>query len=127
MPITQYKFQWEGIALPSADASDQDVALDLAGENVAQSSEDTILPVFPVLPNPSPLPASVAHGVFGTDEDQLPIDPTPEEIEAITAAHAEKLLDLHDVIIETELALAVRQDPHRWPLYQTKDQAVSAY
>jgi len=46
------------------------------------------------LPIPKPLPAAVAAGHFGTDERSKPINPSADEVYAITNEHAEKLIDL---------------------------------
>jgi len=47
-------------------------------------------------PSPSPLPASVQGGVFGVEEDGTPIEPEPEEVEAITEIVANELLEETD-------------------------------
>ncbi len=46
------------------------------------------------IPVPRPLPAAVAAGRFGQDEDGHPIRPAADEVRAITEQHAEKLIDL---------------------------------
>jgi len=46
------------------------------------------------IPVPRPLPAAVAAGRFGQDEDGRPIRPASDEVRAITEQHAEKLIDL---------------------------------
>jgi hypothetical protein len=45
------------------------------------------------LPVPRPLPAAVAAGNFGKDEQDKPIRPSPQEVREITESFAEKLLD----------------------------------
>jgi hypothetical protein len=49
------------------------------------------------LPVPRPLPASIATGAFGQDEDG-PVLPRADEVRAITERHAEKLIELLDAI-----------------------------
>jgi len=44
-------------------------------------------------PSAPPLPASVQDGVFGVEEDGTPVDPEPEEVETITDALADQLLE----------------------------------
>ena len=46
------------------------------------------------LPIPKPLPAAVTAGHFGTDERGKPINPSADEVYAITNEHAENLIDL---------------------------------
>jgi hypothetical protein len=46
------------------------------------------------LPVPKPLPAAVLASHFGTDERGKPINPSADEVYAITNEHAEKLIDL---------------------------------
>ena len=52
---------------------------------------------FPV---PRPLPASVAAGRFGYDEEHRPIRPAPDEVRAITENQVDKLIDLLDALAE---------------------------
>jgi len=47
-------------------------------------------------PSASPLPASVQAGVFGVEEDGTPVEPEPEEVETITDAVANQLLEITD-------------------------------
>jgi hypothetical protein len=47
-------------------------------------------------PSSPPLAASVQGGVFGVEEDGTPVDPEPEEVEAITEAVANELLEETD-------------------------------
>jgi hypothetical protein len=47
-------------------------------------------------PSAPPLPASVQGGVFGVEEDGTPVDPEPEEFEAITDGVANNLLEITD-------------------------------
>lgn len=46
------------------------------------------------LPVPRPLPAAIAQGRFGFDEQGRPIRPGADEIRAISEQHAEKLVEL---------------------------------
>jgi hypothetical protein len=48
------------------------------------------------LPVPRPLPTAVAAGRFGQDEEERPIRPDPDEVQAITENQAEKLIDMLD-------------------------------
>ncbi|MDB5325109.1 MAG: hypothetical protein JWM57_678, partial [Phycisphaerales bacterium] len=48
--------------------------------------------VSSVLPVPKPLPDAIAAGHFGQDDDGKPNRPQPEEVRAITEAHAEQLV-----------------------------------
>jgi hypothetical protein len=50
------------------------------------------------LPVPRPLPAAVAAGQFGREDDGKPVRPDPHEVRTITEHHAEKLVDLLDAI-----------------------------
>jgi hypothetical protein len=51
------------------------------------------------LPVPRPLPASIAAGRFGHDEDGAPIRPGADEVLAITDNHADKLIDMLDALV----------------------------
>jgi hypothetical protein len=55
------------------------------------------------LPVPRPLPASVAAGNFGQD-DEGPVRPQADEVRAITERHAEKLIELLDTLAQTHQA-----------------------
>jgi hypothetical protein len=46
------------------------------------------------LPVPAPLPAAVAKGVFGTDDNDDPIDPSEEEVHEISMQHGEQLSEV---------------------------------
>jgi len=48
------------------------------------------------LPVPRPLPAAIKAGHFGSDDAGKPINPTPDEVRAITEQHAEKIVSLLD-------------------------------
>jgi hypothetical protein len=50
------------------------------------------------LPVPKPLPAAVASGHFGQEEDGKPVRPGVSEVRAITEQQAEKLIELLDTI-----------------------------
>jgi hypothetical protein len=51
-----------------------------------------------VLPVPRPLPAAVAAGHFGVEEDGRNVRPGPAEVRAITECHAAKLVSLlHEI------------------------------
>ena len=50
------------------------------------------------LPVPRPLPAAIAAGRFGQDEDGHPIRPAADEVRAITESQADKLIDLLDAL-----------------------------
>jgi hypothetical protein len=55
------------------------------------------------LPVPKPLPASIAAGHFGQDEDG-PVRPRADEVRAITERHAEKLIELLETLAQTHHA-----------------------
>jgi hypothetical protein len=67
-----------------------------------EAAADAIQPPAPVrpsrivarLPIPRPLAEAVRAGRFGTDEQNQPIRPDPDEVAEITVTHAEKLIDL---------------------------------
>lgn len=57
------------------------------------------------LPVPRPLPGRSATGIFGTDKNGRPVVPGPDEVRAITEAHAEKIF-AHGDQVERSLASA---------------------
>ena len=81
----------------------------------------------PTLPNPVPLPEAIERGVFGYEDNGEPVSPSPEEVEAITAYHADRLMDLLDTRRATDSAVARAARSDRAALYQAKDRALSAY
>ena len=56
------------------------------------------------LPVPKPLPASIAAGHFGQDDEGKPVRPGAEEVRAITERHAEKLIELLDTLAHAQTA-----------------------
>lgn len=62
-------------------------------------------PVAPAI-NPVPLPEAIERGVFGYEDNGEPVSPSPEEVEAITAYHADRLMDLLDTRRATDSAVA---------------------
>jgi len=75
-----------------------------------------------VLPVPTPLPAAVAAGRFGHDDDGRPIRPGPDEVRAITEQHAEKIINLLDGLSQVEEWLRSPQCSDQARLYRERDQ-----
>jgi hypothetical protein len=73
------------------------------------------------LPVPRPLPASVAAGKFGHDDDGQAIRPEADEIRAITESLADRLVELLDAIGE------VAQAPARQTMQEQFTQAIKMY
>jgi hypothetical protein len=73
------------------------------------------------LPVPRPLPASVAAGRFGHDDDGKAIRPEADEIRAITESLADRLIELLDAIKETT------QESARQPMQEQFSQAIQMY
>lgn len=48
------------------------------------------------LPVPKPLSSSIAAGIFGRDENGKPIRPDADEVRAITAEQAERMIEMND-------------------------------
>jgi hypothetical protein len=48
------------------------------------------------LPVPRPLPEAIKAGHFGLEADGTPVNPTPDEVRAVTEQHAEKIVALLD-------------------------------
>lgn len=47
------------------------------------------------IPVPTPLAEAVAKGVFGVDENEEPIEPSPDEVHEISLLHGERLAELY--------------------------------
>lgn len=67
------------------------------------------------LPVPRPLPTRIATGVFGIDEHDQPVRPGPDEVWAITEAHAEKIAGFLEGLgqVERSLTSTGHGDPAR--------------
>jgi hypothetical protein len=61
------------------------------------------------LPVPRPLPDAIKTGHFGHDERGKPINPTPDEVRAITEQHAEQIVDLLAGLRQMERSLTAPQ------------------
>jgi hypothetical protein len=77
----------------AAEAFGKAIRATHAGIEVVADLTKTVTPPLPTFPEPTALRAAVQSGVFGQDEHG-PVDPGPEEVEAITRAHAETLTGL---------------------------------
>ncbi len=65
--------------------------------------------IVSTLPVPTPLPHAIAAGHFGKDDNGKTVHPDAAEVRAITARHAEKLIDLLDGLKQVERSLASSQ------------------
>lgn len=81
----------------------------------------------PELPTPTPLPDAVAQGVFGIDENEDPVEPSPEEIATITRMHAEKMVEILHSIVDAEEALIAAAPSDRPSFIARIDSRRSAY
>jgi hypothetical protein len=76
------------------------------------------------LPVPKPLPAAVAAGQFGQDDDGRPVRPGAQEVRVITERHAKKLVDLLAGIEQASGACASAEADR---LRRAFDSAIAAY
>lgn len=81
----------------------------------------------PELPVPKPLPCAVRRGVFGVDEDGDPVEPSEEEVRAITEYHADRLSRLLDAIIAAENQVRYAHRSDRAAAVRALDCAYSAF
>ena len=78
------------------------------------------------VPVPKPLAAAVRRGVFGTDEDGEPVDPSPEEVLAITLHHGERLTSLLGQARGVAQRLAAQPTGGRGELLREQDRVRSS-
>jgi hypothetical protein len=71
------------------------------------------------MPRPEPLSQAIERGHFGEDEDG-PVTPSAEEIDAITEHHTERLIELLVRIKQVKLALS-KPCGDRARIYREKD------
>ena len=116
-----------GLAIPAGEPSTA------TSKDVSPSAEVPRLPraeghaerrrVVARLPVPKPLPAAIAAGSFGEDEDGH-VHPGPAEVRAITERHAEKLIDLLKSIGQASGSCVPGEDNRLRGLF---DSALAAY
>ena len=72
------------------------------------------------LPVPTPLVEAVAKGVFGTDDNDNPIDPSEEEVHEISLQHGERLAEIYQELDSVNERLA-KQPTNREELILHKE------
>ena len=79
------------------------------------------------MPVPEPLPEAVEKGNFGMEDDQTPVDPSPEEVFAITEQQGERMVELLEQLKCIEWRLENLTGEQRHPAILEKDRTLSAF
>jgi len=79
------------------------------------------------MPVPLPLEEAVGKGHFGMEDEHTPVDPSPEEVSAITELHGERIVELLEQLETLDEQLAVATGENRTLLIAQKDKTVCAY
>lgn len=81
---------------------------------------------FP-MPVPVPLPEAVEKGQFGMEDEQTPVEPTEDEVFALTEHHSQRLIELLEQLEAIEDRLAEATGQARTLVLQEKERALCAY
>ncbi len=92
-----------------------------------ENDDDMDLLGGPAMPHPLPLESAVQSGAFGYEETGEPIYPAPDEIQAITEHHAERLMELRHALQAAENDATAATQGQRQAACREKDGALSAY
>ena len=125
IPVAVERVMEDQPAAAEAQHQDQDVMPYRTTSDAETSPTDG--PPEPELPVPRPLQCAVRRGAFGTDENDDPVDPSEEEVQAITEHFAERLTALQGAVANAENRLRHSTGPERESAVRGLDTARSAY
>lgn len=138
---TQYEFDWnqrgevaEKIAPGQSSLETPAAAFAEESFSTVQVSQERLTPPVETatpkptvsFPNPVPLPEAVARGVFGRDDDGV-INPSQEEVDAITEEQGNRLLELLTQLAKVNISLASTAEEIPPALEAEKDRLTAAY
>jgi len=121
----QFTFSFEEATLPLSPEASAIIHAHLPPAVLPPVRSETPADEFGDVPVPRPLPEAVAKGVFGIDDDDEPVDPSPDEVFAITVFHGERLTELLESVRHVKELLAVPNCPNRADLLRQKERLSS--
>jgi hypothetical protein len=121
----QFTFSFEEATLPVSPEASAIIHAHLPPAVLPPVRSEAPTDEFGDVPVPRPLPEAVAKGVFGIDDDDEPVDPSPDEVFAITVFHRERLTDLLESVRHVKELLAVPNCPNRADLLRQKERLSS--
>ena|GEM_PF-2810686 len=121
----QFTFLFEEATLPLSPEASAIIHAHLPPAVLPPVCSEAPADEFGDVPVPRPLPEAVAKGVFGIEDNDEPVDPSPDEVFAITVFHGERLTELLESVRHVKELLAVPNCPNRADLLRQKERLSS--